>query len=247
MIRLFVALVCVSSSLALAQEIGTEIQPVTPKSGGATPPPQTPPPAQPAAQTPPPQYDNPYGNAPPASKTETPAPAPVAKPDDGSIKSAGAFSFGFHGSLGGTASVTAPSVTVSKSTAVISPLAPTLGISFFVADSIALTLDFGMGVGITNAGAAVGFGSALGLEVQLRGPTAALRPLIIAQFGFSKAISAADNDFFLVGNLGAGAAYYFSPHFSVDLKALVSIPVALQTGFVSIVTVTPGAGVSLYF
>ncbi|MHB8877544.1 MAG: hypothetical protein ACYC8T_27960 [Myxococcaceae bacterium] len=182
----------------------------------------TPPPASAPAS-----YDNPYApppappTAPAEVKPEAQAPAAVPGPRKGA--------FGLRAGVGGA-------------TAGIG--APTIGFTFLATDSVGITFDFGGGLRDTGD---MGFGLGLGIDVRLGSASKPIRPLFIIGAGFGKAISTRGDDMLLDFNIGGGAEYWFSDHFSFNGKALVDLPIDLRSGRLSVVTLTPGIGGTFYF
>ena len=120
--------------------------------------------------------------------------------------------------------------------------------TFFVADVIKQTLDVGMEVTFSDRTPPFGFSVALGIEPTFRSPSASARPFIVAQVGFGKSVSTSDEDFVLVVNVGGGGEYFFSPFFSMNIRALITMPVAFKSpGTVALILFTPGVGATVYF
>lgn len=206
---------------AWAQEIGSEIPAPTPAPDPYAAPPPTPPPAS---------------STPPASK-----PAPAAAPAKGGTAAGGGSGSAASGALGMRATFFG-SPTTNLPTAAV-------GVAFFVADLIKLTVDAGVAANIIAypGNSTIGFSVAAGADVMLRTPAASVRPFLSLQVGFGKLVSEKGDDFSLVGNVGGGGEYFFSPQFSVNIRGLVSVPVNFKTGTVGVVLFTPGAGATVYF
>jgi len=231
---LAVAVVVLVSGVGFAQEIGTEIEPVGPKA----PPPvekTPPPPTNPYATTPPPETATPESPAvtPPPQKTTRGRKAPESM---GAKASAGAMSVGVHTALGGSG--------LSLTDAGPSP---TVGMTFFATDQVALTFDVGLGLQFSNRGLGFGFGAGVGMVFALGTPEDVLRPIIVAQVLFGKTVSQQSDDFMLVGQVGGGAEYFFSKNFSVSAQMLAGVPVNFRSGELAIFTFSPGLGATLYF
>ena len=129
--RLCVAVLVTMSSMALAQEIGTEITPVTPGSGNTT---------KPANQP----NDNPYANNPPANTGDKQGEVkPAAKPvsSDG-ILSAQKGAFGVRATFGGQGIGLA-----GRGTAAAPVDTGSLGFSYWGSDQFTLLFDVGVGLG----------------------------------------------------------------------------------------------------
>ena len=123
-----------------------------------------------------------------------------------------------------------------------------MGLAFYVSNLIRLTLDLGFAMAMpTGQEARVGFTAAFGVEPSFRTPKAALRPFVVVQVGFGKLLSNLGSDFALLATLGGGAEYFFSPNFSVNLRALLSMPFELTRSDLSFMLFTPGLGATVYF
>jgi hypothetical protein len=94
----------------------------------------------------------------------------------------------------------------------------------------------------------VALSAAMGLDYHFRNPGVALRPLFAAASSFNLLL-AGGNAFVGVGvQLGGGAAYFFSPSFSVAGKLMLAVPMQFTPAFqVAFFTVTPGVVASWYF
>lgn len=226
-----------------AQEIGTEIEPATPNSG------------VPARTSP---SDNPYA--------PTPAPAPASKGfpepaqpvrvgsttrgakvvDDGPRLSAASGAVGLRAGFQG-GSVSVPSGTGAASTTLG---APTVGLSLWANDNAAIQLDLGAALGVLSNATLFSLAATLGLDYHFRSPSAALRPLFAVAASFRLATAGSDPTIGLAFQIGGGAAYFFSPAFSVTGKLLIEVPLAFTSrGDVNLVlsTLTPGVGATWYF
>lgn len=231
---LAVALVVLLSSVVSAQEIGTELEPVGPTR--STPPP---PPAPP---------DDPYATTPvePVTPEPRPLPPPQKKANNkkkvdtnmGPGASAGFGSIGVRASFGGAGAL---------ATGVASAAAPTVGLTFFATDQFAITADAGFGLNMFRGNPNIGFAAAVGMVFALRTPAEVLRPIVVAQVSFGKLVSQQGDDFALGGNVGGGAEYFFSQHFSVNAQLAAGLSVDLRSGDLAIFTFTPGVGATLYF
>ncbi|MBS1152046.1 MAG: hypothetical protein H6Q89_3744 [Myxococcaceae bacterium] len=196
------------ATAALAQEIGSEIEP----------------PATAPAQTPPP--------APATRSAPTPPPPSVA---GGSGGSAGPGAFGLRAAFFGSPTSNLPTAAV--------------GVAFFATELIKLTVDLGGAASFPAYPAfnAWGFSVAGGVELLFRTVTASVRPLVAAQVGFGKLLSDKGDDFALVLNVGGGGEYFFSQYFSMNIRALIGVPISLKSGAVGFLFFTPGVGATVYF
>lgn len=202
---------------AWAQEIGSEI-------------PATPPPA------------DPYATPPPAAPTPAPAakPGPAAAPakaaaSAGGSGSAASGAFGMRATFFGSPTSNLPTAAV--------------GVALLLTDMIKLTVDAGVAANIIPypGNSTIGFTVAAGADILFRTPAASVRPFLSLQVGFGKLVSDRGDDFSLIGNVGGGAEYFFSPQFSVNIRGLVTLPVNFKTGAIGIVLFTPGVGATVYF
>lgn len=209
--------VALVSSTGSAQEIGSEI-------------PAAPVPAAPAAT--------------PGTQTTAPgtpdlfSSPPVPTPAAASVKAvafgirAGVASFGLFINTTGPQSATA---------------VPTVGLTLWVIDNLALALDFGVGLLGVNGDVQFGFSALLGADYYFRSSADALRPLLAVKVGISKNISRSGEDFALPVSAGFGAAYFFSPSFSVDARLNLAFLLDLRSSAFLFSTVSPGVGASFYF
>lgn len=258
---------CCFASLALAQEIGTEITPSTPSSGvkpaPATPAPNENPYAQPAPQpAPQPQAQpqqtggyvyRPQGQkaSPAAANTTAGSNASGARAEptfQGPKVSASAGDFGIRAGFGASGAVGLPSGS-STTTATVS--APSVGISYFATDGFKLIFDAGFGLAlVASSGTALWALSAnLGFDYLFRSPGDALRPLFHFAAQFSMAGSSGEPVVGFGAEVGGGAEYFFNPAFSVYGRIGVTVPMAVPGGnfILGLFTFTPGVGASFYF
>lgn len=230
--RLCVAVVVALSSIAVAQEIGTEITPVTPGSNPNT--------TTPANQP----NDNPYANnPPPGDKPGDQKAAPKAAASTDGLLSAGKGAFGVRATFGGQAvgiagrGVAAPPVDTG-----------TVGLAYWGSDNFTLLFDLGFGMGISGGGVLIGFGAMVGMDYHFRTPADALRPLINVQVGLGSAISSdIGNAMQLSAQVGGGAEYFFSPSFSVSGRVGLGLRLPFSTGSMTLTTFTPAVGAAWYF
>jgi hypothetical protein len=239
---LAVAVVLVSAA-AFAQEIGTEINPVTPGSGVNTPPPTPAPADNPYAQpgqTQPqqqPQQKQGYQYKPAGQKSGTPT-------FEGPKLTAASGDFGIRAGFGpsGTTAVTGTGLTLSIG-------APAVGISYWATDDAALNFDIGFGMAIPERGdPPVALSATVGLDYHFRNPGVALRPLFAVAASFNMLLVGGNANIGVGVQLGGGAAYFFTPSFSLTGKLLLSVPMQFSPSFqIAFFTLTPGIGASWYF
>ncbi|MEW5737620.1 MAG: hypothetical protein AB1938_01775 [Myxococcota bacterium] len=234
--KLFAVAVVLASAVAFAQEIGTEINPVTPGSGA------TPTPA-----------DNPYATPPP------PPPPPQQQKQGYQYRPSGQKAPGFEGpkasaaggDFGIRANFTASGSTVVTGTGLaLSIGAPSVGVSFWATDEAALNFDLGFGIAISDRGSPpVALSATVGLDYHFRTPGVALRPIFSAAASFNMVLAGSgDPNIGISVQLGGGAAYFFSPSFSLTGKLLVSVPIQFSPAFqIAFFSLTPGVGASWYF
>lgn len=232
--RLCVAVLVTMSSMALAQEIGTEITPVTPGSGNTT---------KPANQP----NDNPYANNPPPNNTADkqgevkPAAKPVSA--DG-VLSAQKGAFGMRGTFGGQV------LGASRVGMGATPLeVGTIGLAYWATDSFSLLFDLGFGLGLSGAGANIGFAALIGMDYHFGSTADALRPLFNLQVGVGSTISSdIGSALSLTAQVGGGAAYFFSPRFSLTGRLGLGFRLPFGSGqAVVLTTLTPAVGAAWYF
>lgn len=241
--KLFAVAVVVVSAVSFAQEIGTEITPVTPSSGAtSTPAPADNPYAQPAQPAQPqgqPQQKPGYQYKPAGQKDSGGAPT-----WEGPKLSASAGDFGIRAGFGasGTTSVSGTGLSLSIG-------APSVGISFFATDEAALTFDLGFGIAIPDRGdPPIALAATVGLDYHFRTPGLALRPLFSAAVSFNMLLAGGNAAIGLSAQLGGGAAYFFSPSFALTGKLLLVVPMTLSPNFsIAFFSLTPGLGAAWYF
>ncbi|MEW6434189.1 MAG: hypothetical protein AB1730_22030 [Myxococcota bacterium] len=237
--RLAVAVMFVSA-LSFAQEIGTEITPVTPNSSATTPAPADNPYAQPNQGQPPQQPQQQkqgYQYRPSGQKADTPS-------FEGPRVSAAAGDFGIRAGFGASGSTS-----VSGSGATLSIGAPAVGISYWATDEAALSFDLGFGMAIPERGdPPVALLAKVGLDYHFRNPGLALRPLFAVAASFNMLLVGGNATIGVSAELGGGAAYFFSPSFSITGKLLLSVPMTFSPNFsIAFFTLTPGVAASWYF
>lgn len=224
--RVLVAVVLACGVVAQAQEIGTEITPVTP--GGAS---EQPKPNQPS--------DNPYAAQPtdkPAPKAEAPSAAGQLSARQGAFGIRASFSGQSIGLITTGGAGAAPVDTGSA------------GLSYWATDAFTLLFDLGFGLGLSGASVLVGFGATVGMDYHFRTAADALRPLINVQVGIGSAIAAdIGNAMQLSAQFGGGAEYFFSPSFSIVGKVGLGLRVGFASSRLTLMTFTPSVGAAWYF
>lgn len=230
--RLCVAVVVAMSAVAVAQEIGTEITPVTPDNK-----------PRPVNQP----NDNPYATQPtqpPAGDRADARPAPAAPVDAGAQRSAGKGAFGIRGTFGGQ------SVGASRVGMGATPIeVGTVGLAYWGSDNFALLFDLGFGLGITGGGANIGLAALVGMDYLFRTTSDALRPLFHLQAGVASTIAPdLGSALALTATVGGGAAYFFSPNFSLTGRLGLGFRLPFASGQTTVLTtLTPAVGAAWYF
>lgn len=226
--RLFVVLLVTLSSMVMAQEIGTEITPVTPDNK-----------PKPVNQP----NDNPYATQPPANPENPKAGAPAAAVDAGGERSAGKGAFGIRATFNGQGIPV-----VGRGTAAAPAETGTIGLAYWGSDNLTVLFDLGFGLGISGGGALIGFAAGVGMDYHFRTTADALRPLINVQVAIGSSISSdIGNALQLSAQFGGGAAYFFSPHFSVSGRIGLGLRLPFATGSMTLTTFTPAVGAAWYF
>lgn len=207
-----------------AQEIGTEITPVTPDN-------------KPQPQP----NDNPYANQQQPKEGDKPVEKPKAAPvQSGGSADKGAF--GIRATFGGQGIPTAP-----RGSAGVAVPAGTVGLSYWATEQFTLLFDLGFGMGITGS-FALGFGATVGMDYHFRSAGDSLRPLINVQIGLGSPISTQiGNGMSLFGQVGGGAEYFFSPSFSLSGRIGLGFSLPFDSGAFSLSTFTPAVGAAWYF
>ncbi len=233
--QLLVAVVMCVGLAASAQEIGTEINPVTPTSGAQTPPPE-PQPSGPEP-TPPPQKTG-YQYRPRGQQQAEQAPS-----WSGTKVSASSGDFGLRASFGASGATSIPTSSTGASVA-----APSVGIAYFATDSFKLLADLGVGFALTGSNPLLALGATVGFDYLFRTPGEALRPFFHFAGSFSLSGSLSNPLIGFGAQLGFGAEYFFSPSFSLNGRLLLAVPMAVPGGnfVLGIFTVTPGVGATWY-
>ncbi len=215
-------LVVLAGASVQAQEIGTEITPVTPDNKTQNPQPN----------------DNPYATQPKEGDkpVEKPKAAPVAS---GGSAEKGAF--GIRATFGGQG------VPVSSGAGNLALPTGTIGLSYWATEQFTLLFDLGFGMSITG-GVGIGFGATLGMDYHFRTAADALRPLINLQVGIGAPIANnIGNGMGLFGQVGGGAEYFFSPSFSLSGRIGLGFALSFNSGAFTLTTFTPAVGAAWYF
>lgn len=225
--RLCLAVVLSFGSSVVAQEIGTEITPVTPGDSK---------PNQP--------NDNPYANQGGQTPEKKGGEAPSAASLSGRA-SAGAGAFGIRATFAGQALA----LTGAGGTAGAAPVdTGSVGLSYWATDGFTLLFDLGFGLGLSGASVLVGFGATVGMDYHFRTPADALRPLLNVQVGIGSAISGdIGNAIELSARVAGGAEYFFSPSFSISGRVGLGLRLGLATSRMTLATFTPSVGAAWYF
>ncbi|MFZ5440767.1 MAG: hypothetical protein ACOZQL_12220 [Myxococcota bacterium] len=230
--RIALVVAVLVAGAAFAQEIGTEITPVTPSSG-VNPQPTS---STPATSSQPEQKSSGYTYKPKGAKEE-------AKPTwEGTRLSASSGDFGVRAGFGASGSISLPTTARGSSVA-----APSVGISYLATDGFKLLVDLGAGFAMVGSNVLLALNATVGFDYLFRTPADALRPF----FHFAGFFNMAGSSSFDIGfgaQLGFGAEYFFNPAFSVNGRLLLAVPMAVSGEFtLGIFTVTPGVGATWYF
>ncbi len=127
-------------------------------------------------------------------------------------------------------------------------LTPTVGAKVFVTDKIGLTFDAGfLAVTGRNARAAFGFSFEAGLEAHLWRTGTSLRPFLRFGLGVGKPASGQSGDYFGNAEVGGGAEYWFSDHFSLSGRAMLTVSYFGNPDAFVIASFTPGVFAAFYF
>lgn len=229
------------ASGSFAQEIGTEINPVTPTSGANNTNTNT----NNANSN---QNNANSGNAnansntTAGSSTYKPKPREGEKTFEGTAVGAQGGAFGLRAGFGASGATGIP----TGSNTFIG--APFVGVAFFATDAFKLLIDVGFGFNLSsNFSYAVA--AAFGFDFLLRSPGDALRPFIHFAGLFTMAGASGDPLLGFGAQVGFGAEYFFSPNFSLNGRLMIVAPMAVSgSGFsLAILSVTPGVGATWYF
>lgn len=243
--RLCVAVLLVVGTSVWAQEIGTEITPVTPDSSANKPKQEPPPDTSNQGGT---SDSNPWGKksdgSSSSSKKKDEAKKAAAAPEvprEGMV-SAGAGSFGIRGTLGGGDSV--PSVATGGAAA---PPIGSIGIAYWATDGFSLLFDAGFGMSVSPS-FALGFSAIVGMDYHFGAVTDALRPLFNLQVGVVTGLGGDPiASMALTAQAAGGAAYFFNPHFSLTGRIGLGFRLGFANSAVVFALVTPSIGATWYF
>jgi hypothetical protein len=243
--KLAVVAVVLVASLSFAQEIGTEITPVTPNSNNNS-------------NTNNNNNNNSNnnansnannGNSNSGSSSSTYKPKPRdgerEKTFEGQALAAQGGAFGIRAGFGASGSTTVPTTSATASALA----APTVGIAFMATDSFKLLVDLGFGMGLVGSNVIFAVGTTIGFDLLFRTPGDALRPFFHAGGSFNLLAASSNPSIGFGAQLGVGAEYFFSPSFSINGRLLLAVPMAIAgSNFVlGIFTVSPGVGATWYF
>ncbi|MDX2014520.1 MAG: hypothetical protein SFW67_30260 [Myxococcaceae bacterium] len=240
--RLSVALMLVVASSVFAQEIGTEITPVTPDSSANKPKQEPPPPDTSTNQNT--TDSNPWGSKGSSSskkKDEAKKAATSEAPREGMV-SAGAGAFGIRASYGPGGQL----VGAASGTAQPTPVG-TVGLSYWATDGFTLLIDVGFGMALSPS-FALGFAGIVGMDYHFGSVGEALRPLINVQAGVVTGVGGDPvSSMALTVQAGAGAEYFFSPQFSVSGRIGLGFRLGFTNGSALLGLVTPSIGAAWYY
>lgn len=235
-------LVASFSSGSFAQEIGTEINPVTPTSGNNTNTNNNNSNSNNANSNT--NNANSNSNNTNSNSTYKPKPREGDKTFEGTAVAAQGGAFGLRAGFGASGSTAIPTTTASASALA----APTVGIAFMATDSFKLLVDLGFGMGLVGSNVVFALGTTIGFDFMFRTPGDALRPFFHGGASFNL-LAASSNPLISFGaQLGFGAEYFFSPSFSINGRLMLAVPMALASNnfVLGIFTVTPGVGATWY-
>jgi hypothetical protein len=165
----------------------------------------------------------------------------------GGKKSSASMSFGLISGFQGSV---LPSVPVSAfGSGIVGPMSPTVGVKFFVLDSVALIFEVGGSFGINGSDLAVGFDAQVGVDVLFGSPENALRPLVHFNVGFGKPFMGNFDVWVIHGAVGGGGEYFFTPQLSLTARATVAVPLTLAGGNLGVLvtTLSPALLATFYF
>lgn len=244
--RLSVALMLVVASSVFAQEIGTEITPVTPDSSANKPKQEPPPPDTSSNQNTSPSDSNPWGSKSSSSsssskkKDEAKKAAAPEAPREGLV-SAGAGSFGIRATFG------TGDLVPSAPTGNTAPAIGSVGVSYWATDGFTLLFDAGFGMAVSPT-FALGFSAIVGMDYHFGSVGDALRPLVNVQAGVVTGLAGDPvSAMALTAQVAGGAEYFFSPQFSVTGRLGFGFRLGFATSSVSFALLTPSIGAAWYF
>jgi hypothetical protein len=234
--KLALVLITLAAGGAFAQEIGTEITPVTPSSN-----PQTPPPSE--TQEPQPEKKQGYTYQPQGGAKKAEPGAGEASGWAGPKASASSGDFGLRAGFGASAQLNVPATSAAAS----SFTTPTVGVAYFASDTFKLLFDLGFGLGIAGSNPLLAIGAMVGFDLMFRTPADSLRPFFHAAAMFTMGGSLNNPVLGTGAQAGFGAEFFFAPQFSVNGRLLLVVPVTLSPNFLfGLFTVSPGIGATWY-
>jgi hypothetical protein len=242
--RLCVSVMLLVGTSVLAQEIGTEITPVTPDSSANKPKQEPPPPDdttsnQNTGSTEP----NPWSSKSSSSgkKKDEAKKAAAAEVSREGMVSAGAGMFGLRGTMGGG------QVVPSTGGAQTAPSLGSVGLSYWATDGFTLLVDVGFGMALSQS-FAIGFGASVGMDYHFGAVTDALRPLLNVQVGIGTGLGGDPiASMALTAQVAGGAEYFFSPHFSLTGRLGLGFRLGFGNGAAALALLTPAIGAAWYF
>jgi hypothetical protein len=243
--RLCVAVLLLVGTSVWAQEIGTELTPVTPDSSANKPKQEPPPDTSNQGGT---SESNPWGKksdgSQSSSKKKDEAKKAAAAPEvprEGMV-SAGAGAFGIRGTIGGGDGV--PSLATGGAAA---PSIGSIGIAYWATDGFSLLFDAGFGMAVSPS-FALGFSAVVGMDYHFGAVTDALRPLFNLQVGVVTGLGGDPiASMALTAQAAGGAAYFFNPHFSLTGRIGLGFRLGFANSAVVFALVTPSIGAAWYF
>jgi hypothetical protein len=132
------------------------------------------------------------------------------------------------------------------STGDLAGVTSTVGLRYFTADWVALSVEAGFSLSSQNHRTTSGLG--LGAGVDLYGGTqgAPLRPYFAAEVSFSQRGSEDTSSAVVLLAAGGGLEYWLAPQFSVNAGLMLGLAAELENDAFAIGTFRPGIGVTLY-
>ncbi len=177
-----------------------------------------------------------YDNTPPA-QTAQPQSAQAGMVQPASVPGPRAGAFGISSGFSGNAVPGGVGGSV-----------PTFGLRYLATDSMALRFDVGAGLGFGNT-FLFGFGVGFGVEAYLGSAEKPLRPFLGGGVDLGMPLSREFGNLSLAFELGGGAEYFFSDHFSLQGRLMLGLPIAdlEDADQLSLTTFTPGLRANFYF
>jgi len=125
-------------------------------------------------------------------------------------------------------------------------IVPTIGFKVFVSDKVGLTFDGGF-VAKTGRDSLAGFNFGFGVEAHIWRTGTSLRPFLRFGAGVGKPPSGQHSDYYGNAEVGGGAEYWFSDHFSLSGRAMVTVSYFGNPDAFFLATFTPGVIAAFYF